>query len=586
MKTILKRPRISLAAMALITMATEASAAPSRSGDMHLAQAVVSPARDMRQDLDRLQHQQQQGHIQQEIEREREIQEQNRAAAPEAAASAPASEKGMKFPISDIVLLGDDDPGPEVETILAGFRGTQMGSAEIMQVVRALTNHYISKGFVTTVVTVRPGKLTDGKLELEVKWGTIRGVTIDGKAPEGVRDHLRLFSALPFAEGDVLRMDDIDQAVDNLMKAGGSDKIRIIAADDLGGSRLDVVTSAPRTFALSAGINNSGQQQEGWNQYSGSLGVNNLLGLNDTLSTYYAQQDYKDPDNLQQIASINYSVPIGKWGIDASWYGSRYEKNIGGDFGRYLSEGSSQRYNLRASRMLNRDASGKTSAYVKVGVRDNENSIAGRELEVSTKIYSELTGGMTHVGTLGGGWLYGDLSLTAGVPWFGAAWRNDPDLAAFDTDYIKLNGMLTWSRPFKVAGVDFQYELGSGFQYSENSMVTDAQLSLGDEYTVRGFKDIAFYGDSGAWMSNTLRLPLRTAMLGGMELAPFVGYDMGFVNANRPGQAPDYLIGAAVGLRFSGKYFSSSLTYGWPLMAPDQPQPLSKAINYRLDLRY
>ncbi|RZT42933.1 ShlB/FhaC/HecB family hemolysin secretion/activation protein [Cupriavidus agavae] len=555
-----------------------------------LAQAqtggIVSPMRDQRMDLDNLERQREQSRVQQEIERERERQQQLGPAAPAPGAAAPAADTEARFLVNEIELLGDEDPAPEVETILAAYRGKPMGAHEIMAIVRDLTNHYMARGFVTTIVTVQPGSLNQGKLVLEVKWGTIKGMTINGQPPDGIRDHLRLFSALPFAADDVLDMGDIDQAVDNLMKAGSQDVIRIVPDVEAGKSTLDVVTAPPKRFNLGVGMNNSGRESEGWNQYSGSLGINNLTGLNDTLSTYYAQQDFKDSRNLQQIGSVSYSLPIGKWNFDASWYGSRYEKITGGVLGDYLSEGSSQRYNARLSRLLMRDADGKTSAYVKLGVKDNANSVAGFDLGVSSKMYSELGFGLSHVGKLGGGWVYGDLSLTAGVPWFGATWRDDPDMRHFDPDFVKVNGSLTWSRPFRIGSAEFQYEAGGGFQYSENRMVNDAQLSLGDEYTVRGFKDTAFYGDSGAWISNTLRMPLRANVLGGIELAPFVGYDVGFVNKNQPGARPEYLMGAAVGLRFSGKYFTSSLSYGWPLMSPGSTQTLAKAINYRLDLRY
>lgn len=546
-----------------------------------------APSRDARNDLNYLERQQQQSQIKKEIDREKEIQDQK---TPDASATGSGEKTAVpepKFMVTEIDLVGDDDPDEEALGILEAYRGKVMGATEITAIVRDLTNHYIKKGFVTTIVTVQAGKLSTGKLTLEVKWGTIKGVTINGKKPDGVRDSLRVFSALPFAEGRVLNMEDIDQAADNLMKAGGDDKIRIIPSVDTGGSTLDVVsTSDPKLLTFGAGVNNSGRQVEGWNQYSGTLGVNNVLGLNDTLSAYYAQQDFDDAANLQRIGSLNYSVPIGNWTFDASWYGSRYEKAVDGDFGRYFTDGSSQRYNAKLSRLLHRDASGKTSAYVKAGVRDNAQNVEGGPISVASKTYSEIGAGITHVGTVGGGWVYGDLGVSAGVPWFGAAWRDDPELAAFDTDYVKINGMLTWSKPFRIAGVDLQYELGAGFQYSENTMLNDAQLSIGDEFTVRGFKDTAFYGDSGAWISNTLRLPMRANVFGGIEVAPFVGYDAGFVNSNAEGYSPEYVMGAAVGLRLSGKYFTSSFSYGWPLMAPSQSQSLAKAINYRIDLRY
>lgn len=548
--------------------------------------AVSAPSRDAKHDMDQLERQRRQEQIQKEIERERAITEQNRAPSPQSEAKDRPLQEASRFLVSEILLVGDDAPSEEVESILAARQGTVMGSAEIMALVRDLTNHYIKKGFVTTVVTVLPGKLSSGTLTLEVKWGTIKDITINGKPATGIRDKLRLFSAMPNADGKRLNMADIDQAVDNLLKGGGNDKIQIVPSDELGSSVLDVTTTEPRMLSFGVGVNNSGREVEGWNQYSASLGVNNLLGLNDTLSTYYAQQDFKDADNLQQIGSINYSLPIGYWTLDASWYGSRYEKAIDGMFGRYFTEGSSQRYNLKLSRMLHRDAQGKTSGYVKFGVRKNENAVEGQLQGTASKTYSEIGAGVTHVGTLFGGWVYGDLGISAGVPWMGGAWRDDPDLVRFDTNYTKVNGLVSWTRPFRIAGIDLQYELGTGFQYSENTMVNDARMSIGDEYTVRGFKDSVFYGDSGAYFSNTLSLPIRASALGGMQVTPFIGYDAGYVKKNGPDSKAEYVMGAAVGLRFASKYVTSSLSYGWPIVSPSQDQPLARALNYRLDLRY
>lgn len=547
---------------------------------------AATPARDARQELDQLDNMRRQQAIQSEVERERERERASQQAAPVNETSGEAAKPAeAKFMISRITLLGDDNPSPKVTEILDARRDTLMGATEIMALVRDLTNYYAENGFVTTVVVVQPGKLNAGELTLEVKWGTIGGITVNGKEP-GFRDRTRLFSAMPFSTGKRLNMSDVDQAVDNLVRGGGDDKIRIVAGELEGTSILDVTNTTQKMFSGSVGVNNNGRESDGWNQYFASVGVTNLLGLNDSLSAYYSQQDYNDTRNLQQIGSASFSMPLGYWTLDASWSGSHYENIVGGIFGDYLSTGTSSRYNFRASRVMHRDADGKTSAYVKFGTRNSYNDIEYTPVSVSTKKYSEFGIGVSHVGQALGGWAYGDLSISAGVPWMGAAWRDDPDLAAFDMNYTKVNGMLTWNRSFQLAGMDFEYELGSGFQYSEDSLVTDARYSLGDEYTVRGFKDTAFYGDSGAYLSNTLRVPLRFNIIGGINVTPFVGYDLGFIKTNGPQGGTDYVIGAAVGFRFSGKYFSSSLTYGWPIAAPAQPQPLAKALNYRLEARF
>jgi hemolysin activation/secretion protein len=295
---------------------------------------AATPARDARQELDYLDNMRRQQAIQSEVDRERERASQQAAPVNETPSEAvkPAE---AKFMISRITLLGDDHPSSKVTEILDAHRDTLMGATEIMALVRDLTNYYAENGFVTTVVVVQPGQLNTGELTLEVKWGTIEGMTVNGKKP-GFRDQTRLFSAMPFLTGKRLNMSDIDQAVDNLVRGGGDDKIRIVAGEREGTSILDVTNTTQKMFSGSVGVNNNGRESDGWNQYFASVGMTNLLGLNDSLSAYYSQQDYDDTRNLQQIGSASFSMPLGYWTLDASWSGSHYENIVGGVFGDYL----------------------------------------------------------------------------------------------------------------------------------------------------------------------------------------------------------------------------------------------------------
>jgi acetone carboxylase gamma subunit len=42
---------------------------------------------------------------------------------------------------------------------------------------------------------------------------------------------------------------------------------------------------------------------------------------------------------------------------------------------------------------------------------------------------------------MGGGCFYGDLSVTAAVPWFGSARDGDKDLEGFDVDYLNTTAL-------------------------------------------------------------------------------------------------------------------------------------------------
>ena len=290
--------------------------------------------------------------------------------------------------------------------------------------------------------------MREGVLTLEVKWGKLAGMTIEGKAPD-FRQKTRLFSAMPFAKDRVLNMADVDQALDNLLRVSGTDKLVVGAASEPGYSLLDLQNTKVDPVSVSMGVNNSGQQNDGWNQYYASANLNNLAGLNDVFSAYYAQQDFRDPGNTQQIGSLSYSLPLGYWLFDANWYGSRYERLIGGQFGGYDSTGNSQRLSLKATRVLKRDGGGKTSAYAKVEVRDNNNAIEDFQIDISSKRYSSVNFGLTHVGEFLGGSIYWDMNVTGGTPWFNAAYRHDPDLAGYDPDYVKFGGLLNWSKGFQ-----------------------------------------------------------------------------------------------------------------------------------------
>ncbi|MGE2624881.1 ShlB/FhaC/HecB family hemolysin secretion/activation protein, partial [Escherichia coli] len=70
------------------------------------------------------------------------------------------------------------------------------------------------------------------------------------------------------------------------------------------------------------------------------------------------------------------------------------------------------------------------------------------------------------------------------MPWFGAAWKGDRDLEGFDLNYVKYNGIASWTRPlFQSGRLGGVYELSTGFQYTPDTLVSEAKMTLGDEFT-------------------------------------------------------------------------------------------------------
>jgi hemolysin activation/secretion protein len=111
------------------------------------------------------------------------------------------------------------------------------------------------------------------------------------------------------------------------------------------------------------------------------------------------------------------------------------------------------------------------------------------------------------------------------------------------------------------------YELNSGFQYTPDVLVSDAKVIIGDEYTVRGFKDDNVMSDSGAWIANSLQL-FDIGLAGIYQLTPYIGYDVGFTKDNCPKGVnvcdSQFMMGASVALKPLAA-ISSYVMAGWPV---------------------
>lgn len=534
--------------------------------------ADALPVIQNKQELDRLERQNNQ-YLIEEAKRTEQLLQRQRAINPTNDELLRSSPAGYKFLIKTINVVNDDlfSASPERTAIIERYQGKTLGKEEIFNLTKELTDFYIARGYATTLLTIETSNLKEGVLNLKVLWGKINNFKVNG-APPTFRESTRLFSAYPFAQGKILNMQDIDQSVENLLRVSDSDNIQVEPSVIESTSDLNLISTPEFPLSASIGINNSGNKSEGWQQYYSSLTVKNLAGFNDIFNAYYSWNNLKQHSDDMDSLSLSYGIPFGYWLFDASYYKSSYEKTIGGYYGGYLSEGDSKRTSLRMSRMLSRNSTGKTSAYMKLEYRDNQNSIEHTPIGVSSKDYTSLSSGINYVGSLMGGWFYGDLGFTAGVPWFGATWTHDKDLVGYDIDYIKYTGLASWTRPVaQFSRLGLTYELNSSFQYTPDTLISDAKISLGDEYTVRGYKDDTVMSDSGIYINNTLQLPFTVNVAGVNQLTPFLGYDLGLAKDNCPAGVScqsQFMMGATVGAKLSTRYFSSSISAGWPVRKP------------------
>ncbi len=98
-----------------------------------------------------------------------------------------------------------------------------------------------------------------------------------------------------------------------------------------------------------------------------------------------------------------------------------------------------------------------------------------------------------------------------------------------------------------------------GASYSNEPLLYADKFLIGDEYTVRGFKESSAALDYGAYSNNTIYLQFLNAPKYLRVLEPFVGLDMGY---GRDYLLPnkDFLAGIAFGFRYNLNHLSLNLT--------------------------
>ena len=90
-------------------------------------------------------------------------------------------------------------------------------------------------------------------------------------------------------------------------------------------------------------------------------------------------------------------------------------------------------------------------------------------------------------------------------------------------------------------------------------------MSIGDEYTVRGYKEDNLSGDSGYYIRNEISYNLDIKKAG--VLVPYMGYDYGEIWNNKIDDKykKGYISGYAIGLRYNINEFYLDMTYSKPL---------------------
>lgn len=528
--------------------------------------------------------------IQRQIERNRQLREQQEN-IPDVRLDTPAQALPERipdnetpcFPIREIRLRNDadfpwaratidHDPDPAA--------GRCLGSKGINILMARLQSAMVERGYITTRVLAEPQDLRGGELTLTLIPGRIHAIRFsDNSDPRA-----NAWNAIPAQPGDILNLRDIEQGLENLKRVPTAEAdIQIVPAEAVGESDLLITWKQAFPLRLTLSANDGGSRSTGKRQGSATLSADHLLTLNDL---FYASLNH-DLDHSGRRGThggtLHYSLPYGNWLLGATASKNNYHQTVAGLNQDYRYSGTSKTGELRLTRLIHRNATHKTSAYLRGYLTQSANFIDDTEVEVQRRRMAGWESGLQHRAFIGQGTL--DLSLA----WRQGTGAHDAIAApeeAFDEGTARprlLTAESGLDLPFKIGKQSLRYTGTWRAQWNRTPLVPQDRFSIGGRYTVRGFDgESVLMAERGWLIRNDLGINLGDS---GQSL--YLGLDHGQVG----GQSADLLIGrrltgAVIGLRGGYKGFSYDLFTGRPLKKPNGFETARNTSGINLNLAF
>lgn len=463
-------------------------------------------------------------------------------------------------------------------------QGRCLGAQGIQTVIDRLQNALIERGYITTRVLAGPQNLQSGTLVLTLVPGRVGDIRW---APESGERGSR-WNTVPTHSGDVLNLRDIEQALENYKRVPTAEAdIQIAPGTAPGTSDLVIAHQQPWPFRVSATADDSGTPGTGKYQGSLTLSYDNWWTLSD-LFYVTLQHDLGGGDpgaRGTRGQTVHYSVPFGYWQAGVTASNSRYHQTVAGANGDILYSGTSRNVEAKLSRVLHRDAVGKTSASLKGFQRSSNNYIDDAEVEVQRRVVGGLEWGLNHRRSWHGGSLEANANYRQGT----GAWNSLPapeEAFGEGTSRMKLwllDASVQQSWPW--AGHTIQYSGVWRGQYNQTPLTPQDRFAIGGRFTVRGFDGRSVLMAERGWL---WRNDLSTAIAAGHHV--YLGVDTGHV----AGPSADQLVGTnltggVIGLRGqwdSGGRLQYDLFVGQPLNKPEYFKTSRTTAGFSLSWSY
>ena len=487
----------------------------------------------------------------------------------------PVSDDDNKFFIKEIILQNDELlSSSEKSELLEPYTNKEITYNDLTVLVGNITNLLIEKGYATARVKI--------PLEQDISTGTFVMTIINGYISEVVPDkdelknRIGVFMAFPFLSGKYLNIKDLDYGIEQMNKLRSNNAtMKIHPGEEVGLSKIVIYNDPGRWFFIETGFDNLGQKNTGEMRGKLSVGLDNLLCINDFIGFDFTHSLSDTDKKYNRTYTISLMFPFGYWSIFTMYSGSDYKQYVEGLNTKFKTSGSDINKVLGIDRMLAKYKDHRFKAKSLLTLKTKENFLEDAKIDSSSRNLTTLKLGIDYSTFLLEGYFSLNLYYNRGLKLFdahkdGNDLKNDVPHAQFNKYEISV----VWNKPFTIFKQNCTYMFYFSGQWGMETLYSSEKMSIGDMNTVRGFKNDSLVGDRGFYIRNefsVIDFSYLWKYLNGLRL--FVGYDYGYA-VEKVGRDANYgrgegsVMSWCTGLNYSTEIVDLNVTYSRHLFAP------------------
>ncbi|WP_369487084.1 ShlB/FhaC/HecB family hemolysin secretion/activation protein [Providencia huaxiensis] len=475
------------------------------------------------------------------------------------------SQNEICFLISEIQFVGATQLTTKTQTQLtSSYLKRCLTLSEIQKLTKHVTNYYMEQGFITSQAIIPEQDLSSHQLLLQVIEGHVETIEIEN-SPERL-----VHQIFPYQQGKILNLRHIEQGLEQLNRLSSAKyTIDIQPGSQNGYSRVIIHQQGkkwPITSQLS--LDNSGMEATGKQLLTGGLTVDSPLGFGEQWSVSGNTDMDGSVSHHNRYIVANVNVPYGYWSYRYQFYRNSTLQPFYASGQQYRYEGKNTNQQLDISRLIYRDGKQRLTLQSSLKHKNANTQLASQTLSISSPTLTSLSFTPQYSTTLGQGYFTFNPAAEWGISAFGAS----PDTLAKDSPRSHY-------RKFSLSS-SYQYFFSNGLtyltsfygQYSPDNLYGIERISIGGQYSVRGYHEQSLNGNRGGYWRNEINKDIANTAIGQLR---FIGaLDYGFIASDKYHVEHDTLAGGAVGLSFTGNsLIYSQFLLSKPLHYPSQLKP-------------